>query len=136
MAYTTNPHLPKVRMKTVRLVHQGWTVRKASRYIGVSPGTVSKWLKKDYSYGTRPIPTLSSRPHSHPNQLKEKIVNKIIELRLKRNRCAEVVHQEMLNLGYSVSLSSIKRTLKRHYLIRQRSPWKRWHFEEKRPLGC
>ena len=135
MAYSKNPHLPKVRMQAARLVHQGWSTRKVGRYFGVGTGTVSKWLKKDSSYGTRPISTLSSRPHSHPHQLKKEIVDKIIELRKKRNRCAEVVHQEMLNLGYSVSLSSIKRTLKRNHLIKQRSPWKRWHFEEKRPLA-
>jgi transposase InsO family protein len=135
MAYTTNPYLPKVRMEAVNLVHQSWSLRKVARYFGVYPSTVSRWMKKDCCYGLRPIPTLSSRPHSHPHQLKENVVDKIIELRTKHQRCAEVVHQEMINLGYSVSLSSVKRTLERHYLIRKRSPWKRWHFEIERPLA-
>lgn len=135
MAYITNPFIPKVRQKTVNLVYQGWTVRKTARYMGISPGTVSKWLKKDSCRGSRPIPTLTSRPHSHPHQLNEEIVEKIIDLRKKHQRCAEVIHQEMINLGYSVSLSSVKRTLKRNFLIQQRSPWKRWHFEKERPLA-
>lgn len=135
MAYTINPHLPKVRMKAVNLVHQGWSIRKVARHFGVYPSTVSRWIKKDCCYGLRPISTLSSRPHKHPNELSEEIVNKIVEIRLKHNRCAEVVYQEMINLGYSVSLSSVKRTLERQGLIRKRSPWKRWHFEIERPLA-
>jgi len=103
--------------------------------MGVSPGTVSKWMKKDNWYGRIPIPTLSSRPNHHPNELSQKIIKKIVELRLKHNRCSEVIHQEMINQGISVSLNSIKRTLRRQGLIRKRSPWKRWHFEEKRPLA-
>jgi transposase InsO family protein len=122
-------------MNAVNLVYQGWGVRKVSRYMGVSPGAVSKWVKKDLSYGLRPIPTESSRPHHHPNELSQNIIDKIVEIRLKHNRCAEVVHQELLNQGLSVSLSSVKRTLDRQGLIRKRSPWKRWHFEIERPLA-
>jgi len=44
-----------------------------------------------------------------------------------------VVHRELLNQGMVVSLSSVKRTLKRKGLIRKRSPWKRWHFSKPRP---
>ncbi len=79
------------------------------------------------------IPTESSKPHSHPHELSQNIVKKIIKLRKKRKRCSEVIHREMINLGYSVSLSSIKRTLERNYLLRKRSLWKRWHFKEERP---
>lgn len=54
---------------------------------------------------------------------------------MEHNRCAKVIHREMVNQGYSVCLSSVKRTLKRNYFIRKRSPWKRWHFSEERPLA-
>lgn len=135
MSYTNNPNMPKVRQQAVNLVYKGWSVRRAARYMGVSPGTVSKWLKKDSWYGRIPIPTLTSRPNHHPNELPQKTIKKIVELRLKRNRCSEVVHQEMINQGVSVSLSSVKRTLARQGLIKKRSPWKRWHFEQPRPLA-
>ena len=133
MAYSTNPHLPKVRQQAVNLVYQDWSVRQTARYIGVYPGTVSKWLKKDHWYGRIPIATLSSRPDHFPQALPEEIVKSIIEQRKKRNRCAEVIHQELLNQGIRVSLSSVKRTLERQGLIRKRSPWKRWHFTLPRP---
>lgn len=133
MAYSTNPYLPRVRQQAVNLIYQGWSVRQTARYMGIQPGTVSKWLKKDHWYGRIPIPTLSSRPKYSPRALSEEIIKAIVRQREKRNRCAEVIHQELLNQGLSVSLSSIKRTLERQGLIRKRSPWKRWHFTLLRP---
>lgn len=136
MAYTTNPHLPRLRAKAISLHYdKGWSMRQIARHIGVYPSTVSRWFEK--ARGFRPffIPTESSRPHYHPSALPESIVDKIVKLRMKRNRCAEVVHRELLNEGVSVSLSSVKRTLERQGLIRKRSPWKRWHFTEPRPLA-
>ncbi len=133
MAYSINPNLPKVRQQAVKLVYRGWSVRQTARYIGVYPGTVSKWLEKDLWYGRIPIATLSSRPESFPQALPEEIVEAIVRQRKKRNRCAEVIHQELLNQGVGVSLSSVKRTLERQGLIRKRSPWKRWHFTLPRP---
>lgn len=134
MPYTTNPHLPRVRRDAVRLVcYRDWSIRKVARHIGVYPSTVSRWVKLDPTGGWRLIPTRSSRPHHHPHELDRKMVEAIIEFRQKHNRCAEIIHQEMINAGYSISLSSIKRTLARCGLIRKRSPWKRWHFSEPRP---
>ncbi len=137
MAYTNNPYLPRMRRKTVNLIIlKGWSIRKASRYVGVHPSTVMRWLDKADMLNTQaPIPTLSSRPNHYPNELSKHIVDRIVKIRLKRNRCAEVVYQELLNQGISISLSSVKRTLQRQGLIRKRSPWKRWHFEQERPLA-
>lgn len=125
MAYTKNPHLPKVRRDAADLVRRGWGVRKVARYIGVSPGTITKWVKKSKKYGYHPIPTISSRPKSHPKQLPEKLVWKIYHKRVLIQRSAEVVHQELINEGVFVSLSSVKRTLDRMGLLKKRSPWKK-----------
>jgi transposase InsO family protein len=123
-------------MQAVRLVkYEGWSIRKVSRYIGAAPSTISRWTKKDLSHGWRPIPTLSSRPKSHPRALNQKIVKAIIKQREKRHRCAEVVHRELQQAGINVSLSSVKRTLKRNHLLRERSPWKRLHRSIGRPLA-
>ena len=134
MAYTNNPNLPRVRMQAVKLVRQGWSVRKAARHMGFHHTAVMKWIKKAKPLRSgAPILTESSRPYHHPNELSQKIIDEIVRTRLKHNRCAEVVYQELLNKSMSVSLSSVKRTLERQGLIRKRSPWKRWHFEEERP---
>jgi len=135
MAYTTNPHLPRVRQQAVNLVYQGWPVRKVGRHFGVEPSTVSKWLKKDAWHGRIPIPTISSAPNTHPNALQEQTVKEIVRIRSKRGRCAEIVHQELLRRGYLVSLPSVQRTLDRQGLTKKRSLWKRWHFEQPRPLA-
>lgn len=135
MAYTTNPKLPKVRMEAVRLVkHRGWSTRQVARYTGYSQSVIVKWCKKDPTGGWRRIPTQSSRPHSHPKQLKPEIVEKIINQRRKHGRCSEVVHQELINQGIKVSLNSVRRTLDRHGLIKKRSPWKRYHPHVDRPF--
>ena len=135
MAYTTNPHLPRVRAQAVELVQQGWSTRKVAHRVGYDHSTIVRWSKRVPLIGRREIPTLSSRPHSHPRALPPEIVEAILEKRKKRNRCAEVVHQELLRDDISVSLSSVKRTLKRYGLIKRRSPWKRWHFSTPRPLA-
>lgn len=136
MAYTSNPNLPYVRAEAVKLVTQGWSIRKAAKHFGFSHCAVRLWLKKKPvhgRYGRWAIPTRSSKPHGHAKQLKPAVVSAIVQQRKKHNRCAEVVHQELLNQGIRISLSSVKRTLKREGLIRKRSPWKRWHAHQERP---
>lgn len=132
MSYTKNPHLPLVRMQAVSLVRAGWSARKAARYLGFHHTAILKWLKKA-TEESEVIPTESSRPHSHPRKLSKKIVNAIVKERKKHRRCAEVVHQTLLNRHIEVSLSSVKRTLKRQYLLRERNKYKRWHYSIPRP---
>lgn len=136
MSYTSNPNLPHVRAEAVKLVKQGWSIRKAAKHFGFSHCAVRLWLKKKIVRGSghkMEIQTCSSRPHHHPRELKPDVVSAIVTKRKERNRCAEVVHRELQKQGIAVSLSSVKRTLKRQGLIKKRSPWKRWHFSEKRP---
>ncbi len=132
MAYTNNPKAPKVRRDAV-LFSDKHGVRCAARHFGVSPSTVSKWRKRAVKIGLHPIPTRSSRPKHHPAQLSNELVWKIYHKRLLNNRCAEVVHQELINEGIVVSLSTVKRVLDRMHLTKKRSPWKRYHPHVDRP---
>ncbi len=126
--------MPKVRQQAVRLVRlKNWSIRRTARYLGYNPSTVSRWVKKAPSDLRKTIPTLSSRPKTHPKMLQKEVVKKIIEERLKNNRCSEVVQKQLELDGVVVSLSSVKRTLKRTNLIRAKSPWKKWHFSLPRP---
>lgn len=108
-------------------------VRCAVRHYGVSSGTISKWRKRAVKIELHPIPTRSSRPKRHPIQLSTEFVWKIYHTRILNNRCAEVVHQELINDGIIVSLSTVKRVLDRMHLTKKRSPWKLYHPHVDRP---
>ena len=109
-------------------------IRTASRYYGIPPGTISKWVKKAKKIGHHPIPTKSSRPKHHPNELNNAITKRIVDIRLRTKRTSEVVYQYLLNEGITVSKSSVHRTLDRKSLLKKRSPWKRYHPHVDRPI--
>lgn len=131
--YTNDPRQPKVRRDAV-LFAKKHGVRCAARRYGVAPGTISKWTRKAKKIGLHPIPTVSSRPQSHPNELPDAITDTIVAIRLEHGRSAEVVHKRLKDeYDMEVSLSSVKRTLDRRGLLRKRSPWKRLHLSVPRP---
>ena len=135
MAYTTNPHLPKVRMDAVRLVRAGWSTRAVARHLGFNQSSIVKWKQRAPSDPRlRTIPTCSSKPHHHPTELSNGMIMAVINYRIKYRRCAEVIHYLLTRDGYPLSLSSVKRVLRRQGLI-TRSPWKRWHQSIPRPLA-
>ena len=125
--------MPRIRREATELVYQGWSTRKVARHFGFSQSVIVKWGKKAKVLGRHPIPTKSSRPHHHPKQLREEVIEKIVALRLKTKRTSEVVHQHLLNEGIKVSLNSVRRTIDRHGLMKKRSPWKRYHPPVDRP---
>ncbi|HUC87012.1 MAG TPA: integrase core domain-containing protein [Candidatus Saccharimonadales bacterium] len=116
--YTSNPNLPRVRMQAVLLLRKGWSTRKVARHLGFSQSVVVKWSKRAPADGRHGIPTRSSRPKSHPRTLKPEIVAAIITERQKHGRCAEVVYEDLKEQGVQVSLSSVKRTLTRHEMLK------------------
>lgn len=133
MAYSTNPHLPRLRMEAVKLVRSGWQVRKVARHMGFAPGTISKWMKRAPEHGNSHLATRSSRPVSHPRSLPQKTINAIVKLRLKHKRCSEVIHHLLKEQEIIVSLSSVKRVLKRKNLLKEKSKWKKFHRSPHRP---
>jgi transposase InsO family protein len=125
--------MPRTRREAAELVRRGWSARKVGRYLGYHHTAVMEWVRRSQVIGFHPIPTRSSRPKHHPRQLSDAVVQKIVKKRLEHHRYAEAVHHELLNDGVRVSLSSVKRTLERKYLIKKRSPWKRYHPPVDRP---
>src|SRR5438132_13674237 len=134
MSYTSNPRLPKLRMDAVRLVRQGASIRSVARYYGYQPSTVMRWVRRAPTNGhwAKTIPTESSRPKHHPKQLTAEMVEAIVERRSRYHRGAEFIHFMLERDGVAVSLSSVKRTLKREGLIYP-SQWKKWHVYPPRP---
>lgn len=146
MAYSTNPNLPRARAFGMRLlINEGLPVQVVANKSGVHRSTVYrwklKWLKinedvqlENFNRPTREagkqfrllslkwlIPTLSSRPLTSPKAISNHIVERILDLRESLKRCAEVVwHHLVQNDGIKVSLSSVRRILKRHQYINGR----------------
>jgi transposase InsO family protein len=134
MAYTKNPHLPKVRMEAVRLVkYRKWTIRKVARYIGVEPSTISRWCKSPWGTGWIPVPTRPSTPKTNPRALPRETIEAIIKKRVARRRCGQVIYEMLKRDGIAVSLSSVQRVLSRTNILKKRSPWKRPHDATPRP---
>lgn len=141
MAYSTNPNLPKARAIAMRLlVEDGLSVGVVARKCGVHRSTLWRWRQKwnelnkhvQLTNDNRPsrpvggsfrshalkwnIPTVSSRPHGHAWTIPEYIVQAVLAVRAELKRCAEVVwHHVVEILGISVSLSSVRRILRRHH---------------------
>ena len=134
MAYTQNPFLPRVRMKAVNLVRiKGWGVRAVARHIGVSAGTVSKWMAKAPHDRRMGIPTLSSRPHTHPTRIGDDIRALIVTERKKTKRCGAVIQKALERQGIVVGRNTIYRVLDDHYLTKKYSKWKKRHTSTERP---
>lgn len=133
MPYTSNEKLPHLRMEAVKLVRSGWTTRAVALHFGYNQSTIARWVQKAPADGRLNIPTESSRPKTHPKALNPSIVAAIIDARLAHNRCAEVLCQDLKEQGIQVSLSSVKRTLARHELLKKKSKWARIRESLPRP---
>lgn len=136
MSYISNPHIERVRMEAVRMVEKGYSTPAVARHFGYSQSVIVKWVARArlLPQNAHLIPTRSSRPHHHPYELAPNIVSAILRYREERNQCAEILHHRLTNDGYHVSLSSIKRVLKRFHCSRY-SRWKKWHQYPPRPLA-
>jgi transposase InsO family protein len=141
MAYSTNPNLPKARALAMQLlIREGLPLQVVANRCGVHRSTVWRWrLKWDklnehvqLTNDNRPtrnagtsfrqtalkwlVPTLSSRPRMSPRAIGQEIVTRILELRYTLKRCAEVIWYHLVHGDHIVvSLSSVRRILKRHY---------------------
>ena len=135
MPYTMNPKLPRLRMQTAKLVlKEGWSTRQAARYTGFNHSSIVRWVAKARNSNSLNIPTESSRPKHHPFAMPYSTVNAILNHRKKYNRCAEVICHQLNKDGIKVSLSSVKRTLRRRGLTYP-SKWKKWHVYPPRPIA-
>jgi len=127
MAYTTNEKVGRVRLLAIRMLRTGKSTREVARHFGYAQSTVVKWNKRKNEtwHSRKELPTRSSRPKHSPRMLAKETIAKILEVRIRTRRCAEVVHATLRQEGTAVSLSSVKRVLSRHGMTKKRSPWKK-----------
>jgi hypothetical protein len=147
MAYSTNPNLPRARALALKLlILQGLPLAVVANKCGVHRATVYRWKQKwlginanqqleNFNRPSRSsgkssfrllscswlVPTLSSRPKYSPHAIPKPIVELVISLKQLLKRCAEVVWFHLVNdNGVNISLSSVRRILKRHHYINGR----------------
>jgi transposase InsO family protein len=152
MAYSINPNLVKARQTALLLVLKDkLPVAVVARKCGVNRSTIWRWLKKwqvlnqyiSQGHPNRPscktifvpsyyrwtIITESSKPHHSPSRLPEEIVKRVIELKNKLKRCAEVIYYYLGLEGIKISLSSVRRVFQRHHMLdrkkSERRPYRR-----------
>ncbi len=146
MSYSINPNLPKARALALKLlITEGLPLQVVANRCGVHRSTIYRWKHKWLEINNnfqlenfnRPnrepgkqfrlasvswlIPTLSSRPLASPKAISQWIVDRVMELRKELKRCAEVVWFHLTHEdGIKISLSSVRRILKRNYAINGR----------------
>lgn len=160
MSYSSNPLLPKARAAAVRLlVEQHMPLTIAARRSGVHRTTLWRWKRKwsalnqnvQLENTNRPnriagskfrltacrwvIPTQSSRPHHFGRAVAATVVDRIRYYRTKYRRCAEIVHAQCLREGTVVSLSTVRRVLKRLGLVAQKRYHRAYRTPVPRPLA-
>lgn len=155
MAYYRGKDVEKSRGNAMQeVILEKRSVAQVARRFGKNRSTIYRWMKKwrmqqnvlleNPGRPSRPlgkvfrwqhvkwnIPTLSSAPKTHPNALNENIVATILRIRQYKYECAEIIHYKLVKEGINVSLSSIKRVIKRNELWRKK---RKYRWNEKRPL--
>lgn len=133
MTYTKNPQLPKVRRDAVRMLKQGYSTRAVARHFGFSQKAISNWSRRNESKMDMPIETKSSKPKTSPKRIPGKIRDLVATKRKELGRSIEVVHFAIKQEGVNISLSSVYRILRDRYLLKRKSPWKKFHRTCRRP---
>lgn len=146
MAYSTNPNLPRARALAMQLLmREGLPLQIVANRCGVHRSTVWRWKQKwlclnqnvQFTNDNRPgtpagkafrftacswlVPTQPSRPRYSPRAIGEQVVARVLALREQLRRCAEVIwHYLVYRDEIHISLSSVRRILKRHYALNGR----------------
>ena len=155
MSYYRGKDIEKSRGNAVQeVILEKRSIAQVARRFGKNRSTIYRWIKKWRMQQNvllenpgRPsrtlgrvfrwqsvkwnIPTLSSAPKTHPNALNADIISAILRIRQHRYECAEIIHYKLAKEGINISLSSIKRVIKRNELWRKK---RRYRWNEKRPL--
>ena len=155
MAYYKGKDIEKSRGNAIKeLIIEKRSVAQVARRFGKNRSTIYRWKKKwetqqivllenpgrpsrplgkafRWQYVKWDIPTRSSAPKTHPNALDDNIVAAIMQVRQQKYECAEIIQYRLRKEGLIVSLSSVKRIIKRNELWRKK---RKYRWNEKRPL--
>lgn len=109
-----------VNRSTIWRWHQKWLVQNNHRLSSNlnrpnrAPGKVFRWYEIKWD-----IPSISAAPRS-PHALSDELVQLVLDVRDQLKRCAEVVWYHINTiLCINISLSSVRRILKRHHRMQK-----------------
>jgi transposase InsO family protein len=89
-----------------RVLEEGWSLKAAAAAAGCSERTAAKWLAR-FRAGDQTLEDRSSRPHSSPTRLPERLIQAIGALRRLRLTAAEIAE------AFGLALSTVSLWLKR-----------------------
>jgi transposase InsO family protein len=141
MAYSNNPNLPNARAIALRLlIAGGMPSATVANKCGVHRSTIWRWKRRwlklnenvQFDNPNRPtraysfknklhackwrIATVSSRPATCSHAISDTVIARVMELRSILKRCAEVIWDHLVTIdNIAISLSSVRRILKRHH---------------------
>jgi transposase len=129
MSYSSNPLLPKARAQAVRLVVEDpLPVSVAARKSGIHRTTLWRWCKRWEALGYHATSGTFQRGAAA-------VVDRICYYRTKYRRCAEIVHAQCLREGTVVSLSTVRRILRRLGLVARKRYRRAYRAPVPRPVA-
>jgi transposase InsO family protein len=97
------------RLLVVERYGAGWPQARIAEQLGVSRGTVKKWIDRHETEGLAGLEDRSSRPHRNPNRTSPQLEAQVLELRRDHHRGAVFLAGEL-----GLVASTVGRILARH----------------------
>lgn len=95
------------------------SIKNMAKVAPFSERTIKYWLSLYRKNGFNGLSPKSTRPRSHPNETPIRIKEKVIECRLKNNKCALKLEQDLLALGIKIKTRTINNIIKKEGLTRK-----------------
>ena len=99
------------RLLIVQRYRAGWPQARIAEQLGVSRGTVKKWIDRYETGGLAGLEDRSSRPHTTPTRTDPQLEAQVLELRAQRHRGAVFLAGEL-----GLVASTVGRILARHHV--------------------
>jgi transposase InsO family protein len=97
------------RLLIVERYRAGWPQARIAEQLGVSRGTVKKWIDRHQAEGLAGLEDRCSRPHRRANRTSPQVEAQVLELRRDRHRGAVFLAGEL-----GLVASTVGRILRRH----------------------
>jgi transposase InsO family protein len=97
------------RLLVVERYRAGWPQARIAEQLGVSRGTVAKWIDRYDTEGPAGLEDRSSRPHTSPSRVSTEVEAQVLELRQASHRGAVFLAGEL-----GLVASTVGRVLARH----------------------